>query len=40
MQILDEGGDTRNGSAIINCIKGTHYKSAMGWVALMSYFFN
>ncbi|XP_065155989.1 guanylate cyclase 32E isoform X2 [Atheta coriaria] len=35
MQILDEGGDTRNGSAIINCIKGTHYKSAMGYMVYM-----
>lgn len=30
--VLDGGGDPRNGSAIIESIKGRTYVSAMGWV--------
>lgn len=30
MTLLAEGRNPRNGTAVVDCIKGTHYKSAMG----------
>lgn len=32
MRVLESGGNPRNGSAIINAVKGTSYKSAMGYL--------
>jgi len=32
MEVLDSGGRPRNGSAIVAAIKGSRYRSAMGWV--------
>lgn len=30
VKLLAAGEDPRNGTAVIDCIKGTQYKSAMG----------
>ncbi|VEN57859.1 unnamed protein product, partial [Callosobruchus maculatus] len=35
MEVLDAGGDPKNGTAIIDAMKGTHYKSAMGYMVYM-----
>ncbi|XP_030761658.1 guanylate cyclase 32E [Sitophilus oryzae] len=35
MEVMDSGGEPRNGSAIIEAIKNTHYKSAMGYIVYM-----
>ncbi|CAH1122713.1 unnamed protein product [Ceutorhynchus assimilis] len=35
IKVLDRGGNPRNGTDIINCIKNTHYKSAMGYIVYM-----
>lgn len=32
IKVLDNGDNPRNGTAVIDALKGTHYKSAMGWV--------
>jgi len=32
IDVLDSGGRPRNGSAIVAAIKGSRYRSAMGWV--------
>ncbi|XP_017772276.1 PREDICTED: guanylate cyclase 32E [Nicrophorus vespilloides] len=35
MTVLESGGNPRNGTAIIDSIKETHYKSAMGYMVYM-----
>ncbi|XP_015839153.1 guanylate cyclase 32E [Tribolium castaneum] len=35
IQVLDEGGNPRNGTDIIDHMKETHYKSAMGYIVYM-----
>ncbi|KAG8315278.1 hypothetical protein J6590_074376 [Homalodisca vitripennis] len=35
LEILDEGGDPRNGSDVIRHVKGRHYHSAMGFMVYM-----
>lgn len=34
IKVLEMGENPRNGSAIINAVKGVKYMSAMGWVSL------
>ncbi|CAH1968122.1 unnamed protein product [Acanthoscelides obtectus] len=34
-KVLDAGGNPRNGTAVIDAMKGTHYKSAMGYMVYM-----
>ncbi|XP_019756658.1 guanylate cyclase 32E isoform X2 [Dendroctonus ponderosae] len=35
MKVMDSGGDPRNGTAIVEAMKNTHYKSAMGYIVFM-----
>lgn len=37
LNVLDAGENPYNGTAIINYMKETQYKSAMGWVYLLYY---
>lgn len=32
IKVLDNDDNPRNGTAVINALKGSHYRSAMGWV--------
>ncbi|XP_050310703.1 guanylate cyclase 32E [Anthonomus grandis grandis] len=35
LKVMDNGGNPRNGTAIINAMKTTHYRSAMGYLVYM-----